>query len=79
MNNDNQPCSAGDSTFSYTDEKFADLQMLRYRVDGFARLTVRQKALAYCLTEAALWGRDILYDQNCRHNIKVCSSSVTSP
>lgn len=71
MNNDNQPCSAGDSTFSYTDEKFADLQMLRYRVDGFARLTVRQKALAYCLTEAALWGRDILYDQNCRHNIKL--------
>ena len=45
MNNDNQPCSAGDSTFSYTDEKFADLQMLRYRVDGFARLTVRQKGL----------------------------------
>ena len=57
--------------FAYTDEKFADIQMLRYKAEGFDRLSAKQKALAYCLSEAALWGRDILFDQNCRHNLKV--------
>ena len=57
--------------FVYTDEKFADLQMLRYEVRGFERLTLKQKTLVYCLSEAGLWGRDILYDQNCRWNLKV--------
>ena len=67
MDNDKR---AGDD-FAYTDERFADIQMLRYKADGFERLDARQKALAYCLSEAALWGRDILFDQNCRHNLKV--------
>ena len=57
--------------FAYTDEKFADIQMLRYKAEGFDRLSAKQKALVYCLSEAALWGRDILFDQNCRHNLKV--------
>lgn len=52
-------------------ETFADLQILRYKVTGFERLSLQQKKLVYCLTEAALWGRDILYDQNCRYNLPV--------
>ena len=51
-------------TFSYNDEQFADLQMLRYRVDGFDRLSIARKKLIYYLSEAALTGRDILWDQN---------------
>lgn len=57
--------------FSYSDERFADLQMLRYRVPGFERLTLRQQVLIYHLSEAALWGRDILWDQNCRYNLRL--------
>lgn len=52
-------------------ETFADLQILRYKVTGFEQLSLQQKKLVYCLTEAALWGRDILYDQNCRYNLPV--------
>ena len=48
------------------DIRFADLQMLRYTVGGFARLEPRQKLLVYYLAQASLWGRDILWDQNCR-------------
>lgn len=59
------------SGFSYSDERFADLQLLRYRVDGFERLTLRQKRLVYYLSEAALSGRDILWDQNGRWNLRV--------
>lgn len=59
------------SGFSYSDERFADLQLLRYRVDGFERLTLRQKRLVYYLSEAALCGRDILWDQNGRWNLRV--------
>ena len=58
-------------TFVFTDEKFADLQLLRYQVKGFDQLTLRQKCLIYYLSEAALWGRDILWDQNCRYNLPV--------
>ena len=57
--------------FIYSDERFADLQMLRYRVPGFERLTLRQQVLLYHLSEAALWGRDILWDQNCRYNLRI--------
>ena len=58
-------------TFSYNDEQFADLQMLRYRVDGFERLALRQKELIYYLSEAALSGRDILWDQNGKYNLRI--------
>ncbi len=57
--------------FSYNDERFADIQMLRYRVDGFESLSLQQKTFIYHLQEAALWGRDILFDQNGRYNLKI--------
>ena len=55
--------------FEYMVDKFYDLQILRYRVPGFESLTPQQKELLYYLTEAALEGRDILYDQNCKYNL----------
>ena len=55
--------------FKYTDESFADIQLLRYRVEGFEALSLKQKTLIFHLTEAALAGRDILYDQNGEHNL----------
>ena len=55
----------------YTVEQFADLQILRYEVKGFSRLTLAQKRLIYYLTEAALWGRDIYFDQNGRYNLRI--------
>lgn len=57
--------------FKYTDEKFADIQMLRYKVEGFERLTLKQKTFIYYLQEAALEGRDILFDQNGRYNLRI--------
>ncbi len=57
--------------FTYNDEQFADLQMLRYRVDGFDELSLQQKELIYYLSEAALSGRDILWDQNGKYNIRI--------
>lgn len=57
--------------FRYTDEAFADIQMLRYKVEGFEKLTLRQKTLVYYLSEAALQGRDILFDQNGRYNLRI--------
>ena len=56
---------------SYTVEQFADLQILRYRVPGFETLSLDQKKLVYYLTEAALQGRDILFDQNGRYNLVI--------
>ena len=50
-------------------ERFADIQLLRYDVPGFSLLPLRQKLLVYYLAEAALMGRDILWDQNCRYGL----------
>ncbi len=55
--------------FDYTVDRFADIEVLRYRVPGFEDLTPRQRVFIYYLTEAALWGRDILWDQNGKYNI----------
>ena len=52
-------------------EQFADLQILRYRVPGFENLSLQQKELVYYLTEAALQGRDILFDQNGKYNLRI--------
>lgn len=52
-------------------EQFADLQLLRYRVPGFEELSLKQKELIYYLTEAALQGRDILFDQNGKYNLRI--------
>lgn len=57
--------------FDYTVEQFADLQILRYRVPGFEDLSLKQKELVYYLTEAALQGRDILFDQNGKYNLTI--------
>src|SRR5574344_1437717 len=57
--------------FKYVDEQFADLQMLRYQVHGFDQLTLQQKTLVYYLSEAALCGRDILFDQNGKYNLRI--------
>lgn len=55
--------------FDYTVEQFADLQILRYQVKGFENLTLKQKELVYYLSQAALQGRDILFDQNGKYNL----------
>lgn len=57
--------------FKYTDEQFADIQMLRYKVDGFEKLSLKEKTFIYYLSEAALQGRDILFDQNGRYNLRI--------
>ena len=57
--------------FRYIDEQFADIQMLRYKVNGFDGLTLKEKTFIYYLSEAALQGRDILFDQNGRYNLRI--------
>lgn len=65
--------TSGKSTdnFDYTVEQFADLQILRYQVPGFDQLSLKQKELIYYLSEAALYGRDILFDQNGKYNLLI--------
>ena len=57
--------------FQYNVDKFYDLEVLRFDVPEFDQLTLQQKQLIYCLSEAALWGRDILFDQNGRYNLRI--------
>ena len=57
--------------FCYVDERFADLQMLRYRLNGFEQLSFKQKKLVYCLSKATLYGRDITFDQQGRYNLLI--------
>lgn len=57
--------------FNYSGERFADLQMLRYKLPGFELLTAQQKAYIYYLAEATLWGRDITFDQYGRYNLLI--------
>jgi hypothetical protein len=59
------------TSFQYNVDKFYDLEILRYDVPEFDSLTLQQKQLVYCLSEAALWGRDIFFDQNGRHNLRI--------
>lgn len=58
-------------TFNYIVEQFADLQLLRYKVQGFDELSLKQKTLIYYLSQAALEGRDILFDQNGKYNLMI--------
>ena len=62
---------AQSSNFDYNVDRFADIQVLRYQVPGFDELSLNQKKLVYYLTEAALQGRDILFDQNGKYNLYV--------
>lgn len=57
--------------FKYIDERFADIQLLRYNLPGFENLSVRQKVYIYYLSEATLWGRDITFDQFGKYNLLV--------
>ena len=57
--------------FHYSDERFADIQMLRYRLKGFEHLSPRQRILCYYLSEAAIYGRDITFDQYGKHNLRI--------
>ena len=57
--------------FNYFSEQFSDIKILRYQIPGFDELSLSQKKLVYYLTQAGLAGRDIMYDQNYRHNIAV--------
>lgn len=57
------------ASFNYVVDQFSDVQILRYQVPGFESLTLQQKKLVYYLSQAAIEGRDILYDQNGKHNL----------
>ena len=59
------------SLFNYCDVRFADIQMLRYRLVGFEKLTIQQKRLIYYLSQATLYGRDITFDQFGKHNLRI--------
>ena len=62
---------APEKEFNYVNDRFADIEVLRYKVPGFEELSLNQKQLIYYLNEAALWGRDILWDQNCKYNLPI--------
>ena len=65
-----EPAAAA-AEFEWQIDQFADLKILRYQVPGFDELTLSQKELVYYLGEAALCGRDIIFDQNYKHNLKI--------
>lgn len=60
-----------ESDFNYNVDRFADIEVLRYKVPGFEELSLNQKKLIYYLNEAALQGRDILFDQNGKYNLAI--------
>ena len=60
-----------DSNFVWKAEQFSDLQINRYKINGWDNLSLNQKKLAYYLTQAGLAGRDMIWDQNYRHNLKI--------
>ena len=62
---------AKENEFEYVVGQFADLKILRYQIPGFDELTLKEKKLVYYLTQAGLSGRDIMWDQNYRHNLKI--------
>ena len=62
---------AGQGDFKYQIDEFADLRIIRYRIDGWEDLSLKQKQYVFCLSEAAKWGRDIYWDQNGRYNLRV--------
>lgn len=64
-------CQQKEQAFQYNVDKFYDLEILRYDVPEFDSMSLQQKQLLYCLSEAALWGRDILFDQNGRYNLRI--------
>ena len=63
-----------ESEFEYKVDEFADLKVIRYQIPGWEELTLKEKKLVYYLTQAGLAGRDIMYDQNYRHNLAIRSA-----
>ena len=57
--------------FDYMVDQFADVKVLRYQIPGFENLTLKEQKLVYYLTQAGLSGRDIMWDQNYRHNLEI--------
>ena len=64
-------CSEGSLHFDYVESRFADIQLLRYRLNGFEQLSLLQKKLIYYLSKATLYGRDITFDQNGKYNLRI--------
>ena len=60
-----------ETKFNHLVEQFADIKVLRYKVPGFEELSLKEKSLVYYLTQAGLAGRDIMWDQNYKHNLKI--------
>ncbi|MDR2121074.1 MAG: dipeptidyl peptidase 3 [Tannerella sp.] len=71
VNREDRSAAVQADGFRYTADRFADIEVLRYRAPGFESLSLPQKQLLYHLSEAALMGRDILFDQNNRYNLAV--------
>lgn len=63
-----------EDNFDYVIDRFADIEIMRYTVDHWGDLSLQQKTMIYYLSEAALCGRDILYDQNCKYNLEIKST-----
>lgn len=63
--------STSNGSFNYVVEQFADVRVMRYQIPGFDELTLKEKKLVYFLTQAGLAGRDIMWDQNYRHNLRI--------
>jgi dipeptidyl-peptidase-3 len=60
-----------DENFEYSLEEFSDIEILRYDIPGWNNLTLKEQKLVYYLTQAGLSGRDIMWDQNYRHNLEI--------
>ncbi|MBU2465249.1 MAG: dipeptidyl peptidase 3, partial [Bacteroidetes bacterium] len=65
---------SSDQEFSWQTEQFADIRILRYQINGFENLSLNQKKLVWHLYQAALAGRDIIYDQNYKYNLLIRKS-----
>src|SRR5688500_13550810 len=66
-----EPVVTADTTFQWEVDQFEDLRILRYQIPGWDMTPLQQKKLAYYLTMSGLAGRDIMWDQNYRHNLKI--------
>ena len=60
-----------ETDFSFNVEEFADIKILRYQIPGWEALSLKEQKLVYYLTQAGLAGRDIMWDQNYRHNLTI--------
>lgn len=69
--NQKEEAKKDDASFQYLVEQFADVRIMRYQVTGFEDLTLKQKTMLYYLSQAAIEGRDILFDQNNKNNLAI--------